>query len=86
MGYSRDLIDLDRDPAALDFPDLYDKSYKEILFDSIKVAAQRIIWFTMLITFCEVVFHIWAFKGFSSVLFLKLFLVIPTAIFLSLFE
>ena len=86
MGYSRDLIDLDRDPAALDFPDLYDKSYKEILFDSIKVASQRIIWFTMLITFCEVVFHIWAFKGFSSVLFLKLFLVIPTAIFLSFFD
>lgn len=79
-----DLIDLDNSSRGIEYPDLYDDRYSDVLKKSLLNSTQRIIWFLMLLVYMETVFHIWAFKGVSLTYFMKLIMCIPTAVILAL--
>lgn len=85
MSQKLDFIDYDNMSRGIDYSNLEDKTYKEILLDSLKHSPYRIIWFTGLLMFLETVFHIWAFHGISPYFILKLVLCIPSGVILSLF-
>lgn len=84
MANGINLIDMDEDRKGLDFSILYSESYKDKFIRSIKNSLWAILWFAGLLIYEETVFHIWAFKGVSLYLFLKVLLCLPLAVILSL--
>lgn len=81
---SINLYDMDNDHEGPSFPDMHDKTYGEILIDSLKRSYRGILWFFLLLLYEETIFHFWAFDGIKSQFILKIFMCLPTAVILSM--
>ncbi|MCQ2523964.1 MAG: sulfatase-like hydrolase/transferase [Lachnospiraceae bacterium] len=81
-----DFIDLDFENSKAkenDFGNLYDESFLEKFKRSILAMLERFLYFSGLLLFFEISFHLWAFKGFTSYAGLLVLMVFPLAIILS---
>lgn len=93
MAVKLELIDLDnsgkgsagkRRNKDLQFPDLYEKTYKERFIDNLLKIVERFALFAGVLIYLETLFHLWAFKGLDANYWCILLLVLPLSAILSL--